>query len=113
MSSDAPERRAPTAAEQQLLLWLAERSGTLDASWAEGLLVSDMDDGRMGSLRLHPSGVPEHGRRFGRLIAEHQFRDSDDVDVLISFLVDEDGRPFELDVWKTDFSPLRRFPAPP
>jgi len=44
-------------------------------------------------------------------VAEYQFTDADGVEVLISLNVDADGRPFELDVWKTDFSPLVRMPS--
>lgn len=47
---------------------------------------------------------------FGGQVAEYQFTDADGVEVLASLNVDQDGRPFELDMWKTDFSPLIRIP---
>jgi hypothetical protein len=65
-----------------------------------------MDDGGMGSLRLTMAEVPSGNRRFGRKVAEHQFTDSDGVAVLASLYLDQNDLPFEMDVWKTDFSPV-------
>ena len=39
------------------------------------------------------------------------FTDEDGVKVIASLNVDSDGHLFELDIWKTDFSPLLRIPA--
>jgi len=69
-----------------------------------------MDDGGMGSLELAVFGGSPSKRGFGRKAAEYQFIDSDGVDVLVTLNLDADGRPFELDVWKTDFNPLVHIP---
>ena len=45
-------------------------------------------------------------------MAEIQFTDTDGVEVLASLNLDQDGKPFELDVWKTDFNALIRIPDP-
>lgn len=38
--------------------------------------------------------------------------DDDGVSVIIELNVDERDKLFELDLWKVDFSPLRRYPNP-
>jgi hypothetical protein len=71
--------------------------------------VQEMADGGMGSLRF----VCERSdRRFGSSIAEAEFVDDDGVLVRIVVNVDERGELFELDIWKSDFSSLKRFPRP-
>jgi hypothetical protein len=65
---------------------------------------------RMGSLRLRLEGHNETEQRFGRTAAELKFKDEDGTDVLVALNLDEDGIPFELDVWRTDFGQLRRIP---
>jgi hypothetical protein len=76
----------------------------------ENLLVEPMPDGGMGSLRLFPYGHLPGKKVFGRRVAEIQFNDIDNVDVIASLNVDNEGVLFELDVWKTDFSVLKRIP---
>jgi hypothetical protein len=39
------------------------------------------------------------------------FRDSDGVAVIATLNGDEDRRPVEVDIWKTDYSPLREIPV--
>ena len=70
--------------------------------------VEDMDDGGMGSL-LFVSSKPN--RRFGDAVAQVQFTDEDNVAVLASINVDKDGELFELDLFKADFSPLKKLPV--
>ena len=68
-----------------------------------------MDDGGMGSLRLQ---VDTSGgiRRFGRCASELRFRDVDGVLVVATLNIDDAGLPFELDMWKTNFEPLKAIP---
>jgi len=73
-------------------------------------VVEEMDDGGMGSLRFSQRGASTP-RRLGALLAEREFVDSDGVPILVAINLDESGDLFELDIWKVDFSPLRRFPA--
>jgi hypothetical protein len=67
-----------------------------------------MSDGQMGSLAI--SAETTEARKLGRTVAEFQFSDRDGVTVLASLNVDEQGLPMEVDVWKTDFSPLLEIP---
>lgn len=98
--------REPSDSEWRLLGRLATDAVVLAPGWLDGLLVRELDDGGMGSLRLLTRGNSDAGRRFGATVAEYQFKDSDGVDVIVSLNVDQCGLPFELDMWKTDFSPL-------
>lgn len=95
----------PSDAQLRLLKVLASKWTERAETWVDGVLVSPMDDGGMGSLRLMTPGLPLDGRRFGRKAAEHRFAD-DGVAVLASLFLDQNDVPFELDVWKTDFSPV-------
>ncbi|MFA5122146.1 hypothetical protein [Zavarzinia sp.] len=72
--------------------------------------VKEMPDGGMGSLRFirRQGGVHDVGRVTEPLWA----RDEDDVPVAFTLFLDEAGQLFELDVWKVDYSPLRRYPRP-
>jgi|SRR6188768_332826 len=111
MSAESIQYREPSEPERRLLAAMARLVPEMDPGWLEGIKVRLMDDGGMGSLELVPQGTHVSQRRFGRKVAEYQFTDADGVEVLISLNVDADGRPFELDVWKTDFSPLVRMPS--
>lgn len=73
-----------------------------------GLREREMDDGGMGSLQLAQRGREEDEHVFGRELAAVQFTDLDGVVVIATLYADTNGEPFELDVWKTDSSPLVR-----
>jgi hypothetical protein len=68
--------------------------------------VADVQDGGMGSVRFLGSGP------FGTALVEAQYLDSDGVLVSIAVNADKQGQLFELDFWKVDFSPLKRYPNP-
>jgi hypothetical protein len=70
--------------------------------------VADMQDGGMGSIRFLGSGP----KSFGMALVEAQYLDSDGVLVSITVNADKQGQLFELDFWKVDFSPLKRYPNP-
>jgi hypothetical protein len=71
-------------------------------------LVEEMQDGNMGSLKFVTS--ESRHRRFGEKIAEAEFVDEDGVLVSATINLDDRGNLFELDLWKVDFSPLKRYP---
>lgn len=74
------------------------------------LLAVDLADGGMGSIRL--TDKLDRARKMGRELVTAEYIDEDRVPVLISVNLDEDGRLFELDFWKVDFNPLKRYPRP-
>jgi hypothetical protein len=76
----------------------------------KSLKVADMEDGGMGSLRLFPKGLKVLDARFGERESACQFTDEDGVDVIASLNLDQHGKLYELDIWKTDFGKLIRIP---
>jgi len=73
-------------------------------------LVKNMADGGMGSLRF--KARDHRDRRFDKEIGEVLFTDQDGVLVSATVNLDNNEELFELDIWKTDFSPLKRYPQP-
>lgn len=71
--------------------------------------IRDLKDGQMGSIELAQS-YP--GRRMSKCIAEADYVDLDGVSVTITVNIDQQGKLFEIDIWKVDFSPLVRYPSP-
>lgn len=104
--------RSPTTDEARLLRELAMIAGMESCEgWLSTLRVRDMDDGGMGSLEFESPRWPEHALRKVTICrAAVQFTDADGVEVIASLNTREDGVPFELDMWKTDFSRLIRIP---
>jgi hypothetical protein len=70
--------------------------------------VSDMLDGSMGSVRF----VAPDERSLGVTLVEADYVDSDGVHVSIAINTDDHGELYEVDFWKTDFSPLKQYPRP-
>jgi hypothetical protein len=70
--------------------------------------VTDMQDGSMGSIRF----VHAEPRTMGKVLVEAQCVDGDGVLVSIAVNGDQNGQLFEMDFWKVDFSPLKRYPKP-
>jgi len=98
-------------AEKQMLTALLQsvRDGTQFCLSLEGIMASDMNDGGMGSLLL----VPDQDigdRRFGRRLISGEFNDTDGVPVQLGVNLDQNGRLYELDIWKVDFSPISKWP---
>jgi len=67
-----------------------------------------MPDGGMGSLRITSNETAE--QRFRESAAECCFKDIDGVPVIASLNLDQHSQPFEVDVWKIDYSELQRWP---
>ena len=104
-----PEPGRPLRPEETALI-RALLVGVYPAEALEGALrgsrATDMQDGGMGSIRFLGSGP------LGMALVEAQYLDSDGVLVSIAVNADKQGQLFELDFWKVDFSPLRRYPNP-
>jgi len=103
--------RKPTLQEEKLIdLLIKKSSWVIPGDWKKWLMVRPMNDGMMGSLYLFPLGKIIAGRKFGKQISDFQFKDVDGVEVIASLNIDSDGNLFELDIWKTDFGKLIKFP---
>ena len=105
-----PLARHLRPAEQELLEGMLAASGTRFTVGVSmpSVLVEDMSDGGMGSIRFLPS--PDQASRAAHVIAEGEYVDEDGVLVLIAINADQNDELFEIDFWKVDFSPLKRYP---
>ena len=94
------------AHESPLVIFLADSAGvSIDVN---SIQVEPMSDGDMGSLRFAPF---DPGRRLGSTPSGCEFRDTDGVLVSAELNLDQDGVPFEIDVWKVDSTPLQVWPS--
>ncbi len=82
----------------------------MEDGWEQTLYVSSMNDGGMGSIYLHFYGEPLPDPNV-QIAADYQFKDDDGVVVIASLYATKQNWPVELDIWKTDFSPLIRIPV--
>lgn len=73
------------------------------------IFAIDLADGGMGSIRL--TDRSDRARKMGRELVTAHYIDTDGVPVIISINLDENGRLFEVDFWKIDFSPLKLYPS--
>jgi len=101
--------RPLTSAERQLLQAMLARVKPEIETTLTSVLVKDMDDGGMRSLRFVTHGAQRH---LGGAIAQAEYLDEDGVPVYITINVDREDRLYEVDFWKVDFSPLKRYPRP-
>ena len=103
--------RKPSSEELRFIAFLIrEGKGKVSAHWEESLMVSNMDDGGMGSLLIYPEGKIVDGRLFGRVLHEVEFKDADNIPVVASINLDQNDELFELDIWKVNFDALIRLP---
>ncbi|WP_234637087.1 DUF6984 family protein [Delftia tsuruhatensis] len=68
--------------------------------------VYDMSDGGMGSIKF----IGSENNVFGENLAEASYIDEDGVQVIITVYGDKAGGLYEVDFWKADFSPLKKYP---
>jgi hypothetical protein len=104
--------RTITSIEYNFLLRVEKATGrSLEAvGLTPTICVEEMSDGGMGSLRFPSDTGPDVERRLGEVLAQGEFADEDGVPVSFTINLDSKGRLFELDVWRVDFEPLKRFP---
>ena len=103
--------RKLTEAEEGFLQFMIEKAKLkMKEDWKLTIRAAPMDEGGMGSLVLFPNGTQSGSRSFGRTAAEYEFKDADRATVVASLNLDQAGELFELDIWKTTFEPLIRFP---
>lgn len=73
---------------------------------SDSIRVEDMNDGGMGSLLFR------RGASIAKFsVAEVFFSDEDGVLVSVTLNTTAEDQPVELDVWKVDFTPLKRWPV--
>lgn len=101
--------REPTKNEDSLIRLLIEKANR-DYGMEihlDNYLVQPMEDGGMGSLTIIPCQFKSVIKRDdGPMVAEIHSFDKDQVEVIISLFLDTQNTPYELDIWKVDFTPL-------
>jgi uncharacterized protein DUF6984 len=99
--------------ERVVLVELASAAGLPDALITPAALdayrVHEMLDSGMGSIRFVVGSESRTGDRFN--VIERLYNDADGVLVSITLNLDDHGDPWEIDVGKTDFSPLKQPPS--
>ena len=111
LPSSMPELGRPLRSEEAALIrFLLTKIYSVEAldRMLTGLRATDMHDGGMGSIRFLAPG----SRSFGMALIAAQYLDTDGVLVSIAINADKQGKLFELDFWKVDFSSLKRYPNP-
>lgn len=102
-------KRKLKSEEVALITWMIKDTdeGPSIINRLEEFIVEEMEDGGMGSLWVVAGG--DDNRLFSRELAKADLLDADQVPVYISVNLDTDGHFFELEVFKGDFSPLKKF----
>ncbi|MEL6231110.1 MAG: hypothetical protein AAFR24_14460 [Cyanobacteria bacterium J06627_3] len=93
--------------EKPLVLFLGGRANIVIE--VDRIEVIPINDGGTGSPKFCTSH--DENRRFGKVASECKFWDVDDMEVSAALILDQDGKLFELDVFKSDLSPLLRWPT--
>ena len=106
-------KRKLKAEEIALITWMIKdtNEGTAIINKLDELTVEEMDDGGMGSLKVVVDS--KDNRLYSRDLAKADLFDIDGVPVFISVDLDKNGDFYQLDVFKGDFSPLKKFPSIP
>lgn len=73
--------------------------------------VEEMNDGGMGSLRVLVDG--KDTRQTGGVLVDKDYYDEDGMLLIVSVILDTDDNFYELDIFKGDFSPLKKIPKVP
>ncbi len=103
------EGRKLSPVERELIFRIVTSSGPEHSRYLpelSELRVEEMDDGHMGSLYILNPKKNKADRKFGRELGVLMVKDSDSVDVSVSLNLDTEGGLYELDIWKTDFTPV-------
>lgn len=103
-------KSAPRSLRPEEVRVLAALLGSSPTATDHSVLVEDMADGGMGSIRF--ARISGESRSLSKAIAKAEYVDADGVLVSIVVNIDEQGDLYELDFWKVDFSPLREYPKP-
>jgi hypothetical protein len=103
-----------TEKEYNLVKFLIEKIGLKSKSimLSKKLLVEELKDGGMGSLRFHYTDINLDKRQFGKAIVEARYLDKDGIMVSVVVNIDSEGFIYELDVWKVNSSPVKISPDP-
>lgn len=98
------DRRYLLDDEKRLLTVLLNKAGIFKPDdWLDSVLITPMNDGGMGSYFISKE-------RYTSIASDVLFLDEDHIEVLASLYVNSAGEPCEVDVWKMNYSKLKRIP---
>jgi hypothetical protein len=98
------QQRSITQQEKDLIQHLVKCIPDNTKDYQIPPMVTQLDDGGMGSLQLNND-------TYGRDLIQVQYKDTDGQLVLITLVEGKSGVLQELDVWKVDFTLLKKFPT--
>jgi hypothetical protein len=101
-------KRLLTDLEKEVLSFLLDVPLLVLESEYGSVQIRDKHDGDMGSVEFFCLEGAQ--RQWGGSIASAEYTDADGITVLIHLDVDQNKQLFELDFWKTDFSPFAPVP---
>lgn len=98
-------RRVLSEDEKRLLSGLLKKANiNKPDSWMDSLLIMPMDDGGMGSYYISDES-------YTQIASDILFKDEDSVEVLATLYVNSNGEPCEVDMWKMNYSRVKRIPS--
>ena len=104
-----PIRPLRTEEKELLLSVIQHLANSLDLlSEIDEVLVEDLSDGGMGSVRVIRDN--SYLKRKAMPYAQAMYIDEDSVLISVQINSDSFGRLYEIDIWKTDFSSVKRYP---
>ena len=103
--------RKPTSDEIRIIRYLVDKAKCkLEASWESKLMVKPLTDMEIGPIYLlFQPECTEPKKEL--LVSQCVFCDTDNTPVVLYLLVDEEGKPCELDMWKADDTPINAIPS--
>lgn len=97
-------REEEKALVQHLITLIPGKEKTYEVPTA----ARELDDGGMGSITFDLA----RQRQYGRDLVQVKYTDTDDVDVIITLIADNEGDLYELELWKINFHGLKQYPSP-
>lgn len=105
------EHRPLTNFEARLVSHLIELSGDQRVRFSPGAFwARDYLDNAPGSFLLIKPDRSDAEIKFGRELVRGEFTDIDGVSVSVALNLDQDGTPFEVDIWKVDDTQVIQWP---
>ena len=103
--------RKCTKEEIRLIGFLAEKANfRLDDNWEENIWAHPLTDKEVGSIGILYDKNENYTSKESFEISSCKFNDTDGIDVVAYLLVDADDNLNELDIWKCDYSIIKKVP---
>lgn len=94
--------------EKTLILALLKHAGYNESDFPISNQVSEYGDPYMGGINLNNDRLD----LFDSDITQGEYTDTDGENVVMSLTKDTEGNLLDLDFWKSNFTPLAKYPTP-